>query len=140
MGVSSLNFNTHPGSVLFGGAKLLRSSWALLPKVTGDGEGVNTHGHGFGRDDSELLAVRAVLVNGLDHLRCNDPWANASEPYHLLSFRVHGVNSSELAAVISEEDKKVVGRALLHFLKREKEEGKTKNKYIEKHKIRAAAN
>lgn len=101
---------------LFGSAKLLGSPWALLPKVAGDGEGVNTHGHGFGRDDSELLAVRAVFVNGLNHLRCDDPGANASEPYHLLIFRIHGVNCSELAAGVSEEDEEVVGCALLHIL------------------------
>lgn len=95
-----------------------------MPKVTRDGEGVNTHGHGFGRDDSELLAVRGVLVNGLNHLRCDDAGANACEPYHLLSFRVHGVNCSELTTGISEEDEEVVGRALLHFLRR-KEKKKT---------------
>lgn len=107
--------------ILFGGAKLLGSSWTLLPEVTRDGEGVNTHGHSFGRDDSELLAVRAVLVNGLNHLRCDDPGADASEPLHLLGFRVHGVNCSELAAGISEEDEEVVGRARLHFLRRERQ-------------------
>ncbi len=112
------------GVSLFGGAKLLGSSWALLPKVTRDGESVNAHGHGFGRDDCELLAVRAVLVNGLNHLRCDGPGPNASEPHHLLSFRVHGVNCSELAASISEEDKEVVGRALFHFLKRERQNKK----------------
>lgn len=107
---------------LFWGTKLLRSSWPFLPKLTRDGEGINTHGHGFGRDDRELLAVRAVLVNGLNHLRCNDARANPSEPYHLLCFRVHCVNCSELAAGISEEDEKVIGSALLHFLNRAREE------------------
>lgn len=105
---------------LFGSAELLRSSWALLPKVTRDGDGINTHGHGFGRDDRELLAVRAVLVNGLHHLRCDDARADAGEPYHLICFGVHGVNCSELAAGISEEDEKVIGRALLHFLDRQR--------------------
>lgn len=84
-----------------------------------DGEGVNTHGHGFGRDGGELLAVRAVLVNGLDHLKCDDSRANTSEPYHLLSFRVHGVNCSELATGISEEDEEVIGCAVFHFLQKE---------------------
>lgn len=104
------------GKSLFWGAELFGSSWALLPKVAGDGEGINTHGHGFGRDGGELFAVRAVLVNGLYHLRCDDSGTNASEPYHLLSFRVHGVNRSELTAGISEEDEEVIGCALLHFL------------------------
>lgn len=122
-GVGSLNGNISTHFVvclLFGGAKLFGSSWPLLPKVTGDGEGVNTHGHGFGRDDRELLAVRAVLVNGLDHLRCDGAGADASEPYHLLGFGVHGVNCSKLAAGISEEDEEVIGIALLHFLKRKR--------------------
>lgn len=113
------------GMSLFGGAKLLGSSRALLPKVTGDGEGVNAHGHGFGRDDCELLAVRAVLVNGLNHLRCDGSGPNASKPHHFLSFWVHGVNCSELAASISEEDEEVVGRALFHFLKKERRNKKT---------------
>lgn len=101
---------------LFWGAQLLGSSRALLPEMTRDSKGVDTHGHGFGRDNSELFAVRAVLVNGFNHLRRDDPGANPSEPYHLLSFRVHGVNRPELAADVSEQDEKVVGRALLHFL------------------------
>lgn len=42
---------------LFESAKLFGSSWALLPKMARDGESINTHGHGFGRDDGELLAV-----------------------------------------------------------------------------------
>jgi len=88
-----------------------------LPKVTRDGEGVNTHGHSFGRDGSELFAIRAVLVDGLNHLGCNTPGSDASEPHHLLSFRVHDVNCPELAAGISEEDEEVVGHARLHFLK-----------------------
>lgn len=122
---------------LFGGTKLFGSSWALLPKVTRDGEGVNTHGHGFGRDGRELLAVRAVLVNGFYHLRCDDAGANASEPHHLLCFRVHGVNCSELTTGISEEDEEVIGRALLHFLKRERQ---TKKQQKHKHKLSAAEN
>lgn len=77
--------------------------------MTGDGESVHTHGHGFGRDGGELFPIRAVLVNGFDHLGDNDPRADAGEPHHLLRLRVHGVNGSELAAGISEEDEEVVG-------------------------------
>lgn len=108
----------------FGRAKLLGSPWALLPKVTGDCESVHAHGHSFGRDGGELFPIRAVLVNGLDHLGDDDPGADAGEPHHLLRLRVHGVNGSELAAGVSEEDEEVVGRALLHFL-HEEEEGKS---------------
>lgn len=95
-----------------------------------DGEGIYTHGHGFGRDDSELLAVRTVLVNRLYHFRCDDTGANASEPYHFLSFRVHGVNCSKLAAGISEEDEEVIGWALLHFLISEIQRKKTQIKCV----------
>lgn len=118
MGVYSLNANitNHGFQSLFGGTKLFGSSWALLPEVARDGEGVNTHGHGFGRDDSELLAVRAVLVNGLYHLGRDDAGSDAGQTYHLFSFRVHGVNCSELAAGVSEEDEEMIGSALLHFL------------------------
>lgn len=87
-----------------------------MPKLTWDCEGIDTHGHGFGRDHRELLAVRAVLVNGLYHLKSDDARANPSEPDHLLRFRIHGVNCSELTAGISEEDEEVIGCALLHFL------------------------
>lgn len=106
----------------FGGAKLLGSPWALLPKVTWDGESVHAHGHSFGRDGGELFPIRAVLVNGLDHLGDNDPGADASESHHLLGLGVHCVNGSELAAGVSEEDEEVVGRAFFHFLQGRKKE------------------
>lgn len=105
------------------GTELLGSPWPLLPKVTGDGESVHAHGHGFGRDGGELFPIRTVLVNGLDHLGDNDPRADAGEPQHLVCLRVHGVNGSELTAGISEEDEEVVGRALLHFLPEEEGKG-----------------
>lgn len=113
-----VTFQPFSGTYLFRGAQLFGSSWALLPKVSGDGEGVNAHGHSFGRDGSELLTVRAVLVNGLYHLGRDDSGPDASKAYHLLSFRVHSVNRSELAAGVSEEDEEVIGCALLHLLKR----------------------
>lgn len=124
-GAGSLDRNVIPCLPSFRGAELLGSPWPLLPKVTGDGESVHAHGHGFGRDGGELFPIRAVLVNGLDHLGDNDPWADAGEAHHLLRLRVHGVNSSELAAGVSEEDEEVVGRALLHFLP-EKERKRSK--------------
>lgn len=117
-------FLSRPVSSLFGGAELLGSSRALLPEVTRDGESVDAHGHGFGRDGGELLAVGAVFVNRLDHLECDDARADAREPVHLLRLGVHRVHGSELATGISEEDEEVVGHALLHVLKREKDQGK----------------
>lgn len=119
LGAGSLDRNVTPCLPSFRGAELLGSPWPLLPKVTGDGESVHAHGHGFGRDGGELFPIRAVLVNGLDHLGHNDPRADAREPHHLLRLRVHGVNGSELAAGVSEEDEEVVGGALLHFLPEE---------------------
>lgn len=88
-----------------------------LPQLAGDGESVHAHGHGFRRDDRELLAVWAVFVDRLDHGEVDDPWADASQTHQFLCFRVHGVNSPELATRIPEEDEEVVGGALLHFLR-----------------------
>lgn len=84
--------------------------------MTRDGKGINTHGHGFGRDDSELFTVRAVLVNGLNHLWYDGTRTNSSEAHHLLAFRIHGVNCSKLATGIPEQDEEVVGNTFLHFL------------------------
>lgn len=110
---------------------MLRSLWCSelfgrpgslgLPQLAGDGERVHAHGHGFGRDDRELLAVGAVFVDGLDHGEANDPRADASQTYQFLRIRVHGVNCPELAARIPEEDEKVIGGALLHFLRDRRE-------------------
>lgn len=49
-----------------------------LPQVTGDGDGVHTGRHGFGWDLTELLPVRVVLVQALDHLGCDAPWPDPS--------------------------------------------------------------
>ena len=59
------------------GTRLLRGAAALLggggllalPEVALDGEGIYTHGHGFGRDLGKALVVRVVLVDALDHGR-----------------------------------------------------------------------
>lgn len=106
--------------ILFGGGELLGRPWALLPEVTRDGKGIYIHGHSFGWYDSELLAVRAVFVNRFYHLRHDNAGANASETFHFFSFRVHGINCSELAAGISKEDEEMIGSALLHVLYRKK--------------------
>lgn len=92
--------------------------------MAGNGESVHAHGHGFGRDDRELFAVRAVFVNRLDHGEADDPRADASQTYQFLCLGVHGVNRPELAAGIPEEDEKVVGGALLHFLRDRREKCK----------------
>lgn len=103
-------------SLLFGSAELLRSPRAFLPEVCRDGEGVHTHGHGFGRDGGEQLAVGAVLEDGLHHLGVDDARPDAGEPHHLLRLGIHGVHRPELAAGVPEQDEEVVGVALFHFL------------------------
>lgn len=86
-------------SVSFWCSKLFGCTGPLgLPQLAGNGESVHTHGHGFGRDDRELLAVRAVFVDRLDHGEVNDPWADASQTHQFLCLWVHGVNCPELAA------------------------------------------
>ncbi len=93
------------------------SSSSPLPKMTGDGEGIHTHSHCFRRDCTKLLPVWTVFVDGLHLGGANCPWAYASQSYELLGVWVHGVNTPELAAGITEEDEEVVGRTLLHFLR-----------------------
>lgn len=78
-----------------------------------NGEGIHTHGHGLGREDRELLTVRAVLVDRLHHGGTDNPRANTCEPNHLLRLGVHGINRSELTAGVPEQDEKMVCSAFL---------------------------
>lgn len=56
-----------------------------LPEVIVDGEGVHADRHRLGRDDVELLAVRAVFVELVDHLPADGARSRARELDNLLS-------------------------------------------------------
>lgn len=58
-----------------------------MPEVIMDGEGVHTDGHSLGRYDSELFAVRAVLVELINHLFGDAFRPHASEFVDLLCVR-----------------------------------------------------
>lgn len=87
-----------------------------VPKMAGDGEGIDAHAHGFRGDGTKLLPIWTVFVDGLHLGGANCPWAHASQTYKLLGLWIHGVNAPKLAAGITEEDEEVVGRTLLHLL------------------------
>ena len=93
--------------------------WSLdLPEVIVDGQSVHADGHSLGRDDSELLPVRAVFVELVDHLQTDGPRSRACEFDDLLSVRWVRVNGTELAPAVTEEDDEVVGFTLLQLLHR----------------------
>lgn len=58
-----------------------------LPKVIMNGQGVHADGHSLGRYDGELFAVRAVLVELIDHLLGDAFRPCASEFVDLLRVR-----------------------------------------------------
>lgn len=91
-----------------------------LPQVTGDGDGVHTGGHGFGWDQAELLPVRVVLVQALDHLGCDAPRPDAGQPGDLLRLGAVGVHRPELASRVTEQHQEAIGFRFLHFLHRRK--------------------
>lgn len=105
-----------------------RCSPAPLPKMAGNGEGIHTHAHGFRRNGTKLLPVWTVFVDGLHLSGADCPWAHASQSHELLRVRVHGVNTPELAAGITEEDEEVIGRTLFHLLRFEDRKSKTKER------------
>ena len=81
-----------------------------------DGQGVHADRHRLGGDDGELLPVRAVLVQLVDHLAADGPRAGAGELGDLLRLRGEGVDGPELAAAVAEQDHQVVRLALLQLL------------------------
>lgn len=98
--------------VLFFGRHLLLG----LPQVTGDGDGIHAGGHGFGWDLAELLPVRVVLVQALDHLGGDAPRPDAGQSGDLLRLGTVGVHGPELASRIPEQHQEVIGFGFLHFL------------------------
>lgn len=90
-----------------------------LPQVAGDGDGVHAGGHRFGRDQAELLPVRVVLVQALDHLDGDALRPDAGQFGDLLRLRAVGVHGPELAPGVTEQQKEVIGFGFLHFLHEE---------------------
>lgn len=87
-----------------------------LPQVVVDGQGVHTDRHGLGGDDGELLAVRVVLVQLVDHLLADALGARARQLDNLLCVGEVGVERPELAAAVTEQDDQVIGLALIQLL------------------------
>lgn len=87
-----------------------------LPQVVVDGQGVHADRHGLGGDDGELLSVRAVLVQLVDHLLADALWSRARQLLDLFRVGEVGVERPELAAAVTEQDHQVVGLALLQLL------------------------
>ena len=92
-----------------------------LPQMTGDGDGVHASGHGFGWDLAELLPVRVVLVQALDHLGGDAPRPDAGQLGDLLRLGAVGVHRPELAPSVAEQHQEVVGFRFLHFLQKNTE-------------------
>lgn len=99
-------------SVQFFGRPLLLG----VPHMAGNGDGIHTGGHGFGRDLAELLLVRVVLVQALNHLGRDVLRPNADQPGDLLGLGTVGVHRPELASSVTEQHQEVIGFRFLHFL------------------------
>lgn len=65
--------------------------------------------HGLGWYLTELLLVRVVLVEAVDHLECDALGADACQLIDLLRLGAISVDRAELAAGISEQNQEVVG-------------------------------
>lgn len=119
---ASADFAT-PGS--FASLSLLWCRGPLgLPQVVVDGERVHTDRHGLGRDEAELLPVRAVLVQLVDHLLGDALGPGARQLADLLGVGIVAVESPELAAGVPEQDDVVVGITLLQLLRAGHEAGR----------------
>lgn len=81
-----------------------------------DGQGVHADRHGLGGDDGELLPVRVVLVQLVDHLPADALWSRARQLLDLFGVREVRVERPKLAAAIAEQDHQVVGLALVQLL------------------------
>lgn len=91
-----------------------------------DGQGVHADGHRFGGDDCELLSVRVVLVQLVDHLLADALGPGARQLLDLLGVGEVGVERPELATAVPEQDHQVVGLALFQLLDRKQMEGKVR--------------
>lgn len=87
-----------------------RGGWLLgLPKVAVDGHCIHTGRHGLSRYLAELLLVRVVLEEAVDHLPRDALGADARKLVHLLRLGAVSVERAELAAGVSEQHQEIVG-------------------------------
>lgn len=96
-----------------------------LPQVVVYGQGIHADWHGLGGDAVELLAVGAVLVELVDHLAADAAWPHAGELDNLLCVGGEGVDGSELAATVPEQNHQVVGLTPLQLLALERQTEET---------------
>lgn len=85
-----------------------------------DGDGVHTDRHGLGGDDGELLSVRVVLVQLIDHLLADALRSSACQLKDLLRVGEVRIKCPELTAAVTKQYHQMVGLALLQFLVRNK--------------------
>lgn len=81
-----------------------------------DGQGIHADRHTLGRDDGELLAVRAVFVQLVDHLAADRARSSACELDDLLGVRGIRVYGAELAPAVAEEDDQVIRLTFFQLL------------------------
>lgn len=81
-----------------------------------DGESIYAGRDRLGGDDGELLAVRAVFVESVDHLPAYGSRSGPFEFEDLLCFREIRVQRSELTSAVTEENDQVVGLAAFDLL------------------------
>lgn len=84
--------------------------WLLgLPEVVVNGHGIHAGRHGLGWYLTELLLVRVVLVEAVDHLARDALGPDARQLVNVLRLGAVGVERAELAACVSEQNQEVVG-------------------------------
>lgn len=88
-----------------------------MPQLVVDGQGVHADRHRLGGDGVELLAVRAVFVELVDHLAADAARPRARELDDFLRVRRVRVDAAELAPAVAEEDDQVIGLALFQLLR-----------------------
>lgn len=94
-----------------------RGGWLLgLPEVVVDRHRVHAGRHGLGWYLTELLLVRVVFVEAVNHLARDALGPNACQLVDLLRLGAVSVEGAELASGVSEQNQEVVGLRFLHFL------------------------
>lgn len=91
-----------------------------LPQVVVDGDGIHADRNSLSGDDSELLSVRVVLVQLIDHLLADALGASACQLNDLLCVGEVRVKCPELTATVTKQYHQMVRLALLQFLVRKK--------------------